>query len=166
MKAIQIISIVAIILLCKSNDTYCQLINASGFNIQDAWDNVLSSTDNGKYHQLIGTYRGWDINAVYIAGYNTSNLTNSSTQRVFLGNPNTGRFLGIDFNNGFVGVGTTNPITKLHVKDGALASSDISFDNINVRMIGNAVPVMRFTRWTDLLNCNTTLLLVSILTPL
>jgi hypothetical protein len=92
-----------------------QVITGSGFSILDSWDNVLSSTDNGNYYQLIGTYRGWDANAVYVAGYNATNLGGCATQRLYLGNPNNGRFLGVDFTTGNVGIGATSPTEKLSV---------------------------------------------------
>jgi hypothetical protein len=48
-------------------------------------DSFLSSNNNyGNYH-LIGTYPGWDKSAIYIAGYNNTNMPSVSTQKVIIG---------------------------------------------------------------------------------
>jgi hypothetical protein len=49
---------------------------------------------------------------------------------------------------GFVGVGTVSPQQKLHVSNGAIMASDLSFNTINVRVDGTSIPALRFTRWT------------------
>jgi hypothetical protein len=43
--------------------------------IMEAFDNVLlsRSTANNKSHHMIGTYMGWDQNAVFLGGYNANN---------------------------------------------------------------------------------------------
>lgn len=43
--------------------------------IMDAFDNVLCSrsTAQGRSHQMIGTYMGWDQGAVFLGGYNVNN---------------------------------------------------------------------------------------------
>lgn len=48
-------------------------------------DGYLCSTNNyGNYH-LIGTYPGFDKTAIYIAGYNNSNMPSVTTQKVYIG---------------------------------------------------------------------------------
>jgi hypothetical protein len=49
--------------------------------------------------------------------------------------------------DGKVGVGTIQPQQRFHVKNGALMSSDLSFDNINARLDGSSIPALKFTRW-------------------
>jgi len=49
---------------------------------------------------------------------------------------------------GRVGIGTASPQLKLHVKGGGIMSTDPSFESISVKMDGNSVPALRFTRWT------------------
>jgi len=50
--------------------------------------------------------------------------------------------------NGNIGVGVSNPSSRLHVKNGAITSSTSTYDNINVRMDGRDIPSIKFTRWT------------------
>lgn len=54
-------------------------------------DNVLLSrnTLQGRSHHIIGTYMGWDQNAIYLAGYNANNPTGSYTNanKVYCGGP-------------------------------------------------------------------------------
>ena len=45
-----------------------------------SWDGIVHSSYEGYDHDLIGTYYGWDRNAIYIAGYQRD------TQRVIVGN--------------------------------------------------------------------------------
>jgi hypothetical protein len=51
------------------------------------------------------------------------------------------------FNTGNVGIGTSTPLAKMHVRDGQFMSSNINFDNINVKIDGREVPFINFTRW-------------------
>ncbi len=48
---------------------------------------------------------------------------------------------------GRVGIGTNSPVEKLHVRDGQLMTSDVNYDNINLRVDGRNLPSLRFTRW-------------------
>lgn len=100
-------------------------VMASGFKIKDNADNLLQSEDNGNTYHLIGTYRGWDPKAVYIAGTNVQTGASgytSSTERVYIGNPRYGtNYLNMDFVTGRLGIGTAAPAAKLDV------SGDVSF---------------------------------------
>ena len=55
-------------------------------------------------------------------------------------------------NNGFVGIGTSSPETKLHVSNGSIMASDPTYSNINVRMDGTSIPKINFSRWTGAQN--------------
>ncbi len=88
--------------------------------------------------------KGFSANAM---GIFNGSLTKED---VFLFNQNSGNadFLVLK-NSGNVGIGTTDPFAKLHVKNGAIAISDLSYDHINARLIlADQVPLLRFTRWT------------------
>ena len=85
------------------------------------WDAVYKSLDtaegvNRTFH-LIGTYHGFDPEAVYISGYNyynpfLGNVNLSYTKRVHFGCPER---MTVDLNTGNVGIGTISPAEKLHV---------------------------------------------------
>jgi hypothetical protein len=47
-----------------------------------------------------------------------------------------------------IGLGTTDPQSKLHVKNGDIMVTDPSFNNINARLTVVNLPSLRFTRWT------------------
>jgi hypothetical protein len=49
--------------------------------------------------------------------------------------------------NGDVGIGTITPQAKMHILDGQVMSSDLNYNNINVRLDGRSIPVINFTRW-------------------
>ena len=49
-----------------------------------SFDGVFSSSYGGYTHHMIGTYYGWDKNAVYIGGYGRGN-SSLSTERVWIG---------------------------------------------------------------------------------
>jgi hypothetical protein len=87
------------------------------------WDAVLhsyysSETGDSRYYDLIGTYRGWNPEAVYIAGYNfvntPTNLQRRATKYVSIGGAGSER-LWVDLVGGKVGIGTTTPAYKLDV---------------------------------------------------
>jgi hypothetical protein len=50
--------------------------------------------------------------------------------------------------NGNVGIGTITPLSKLHIANGTIMASDPVYNDINVRLDGNNIPVIKFTRWT------------------
>ncbi len=82
--------------------------------IADAWDNVLESSEGSRKYQLIGTYHGWDSEAVYIAGYHAGNQSSWATRRVAWG-ANTA--FTIDLEAQYVGIGTTlSPGAPLDVR--------------------------------------------------
>jgi hypothetical protein len=77
------------------------------------WDAVLTSgftngTTNNNYH-LIGTYQGWDPNAIYIAGYHYYNNPNFATKRIYMGS------FFEDLGNGRIGIGTSQPRAALEL---------------------------------------------------
>jgi hypothetical protein len=111
-------------------------INTSGITLSESWDNVLSSYDNGNAFQLIGTYRGWDSKAIYIAGYNARNAaatgTNMVTERVYIGNPNTdGTYLSVNLLNGSVGIGTTATGSFRLAVEGSIGAREVRVTNTN-----------------------------------
>jgi hypothetical protein len=57
--------------------------------IMDAFDNVLvsRSTAQARYHQVIGTYMGWDQGAVFLGGYNVNNPSGlyTNTNKIICG---------------------------------------------------------------------------------
>ncbi len=84
--------------------------------IADAWDNVLETRQgNWSYHQLIGTYHGWDSEAVYIAGYHAANHSQWDTRRVIWGSGNAEPALMVDIENQEVGIGVGVPTATLDV---------------------------------------------------
>ncbi len=88
--------------------------------------------------------KGFSANAM---GIFNGSLTKED---VFLFNQNSANadFLVLK-NSGNVGIGTVNPFAKLHVKNGAIAISELNYDHINARLImADQVPLLRFTRWT------------------
>jgi len=75
------------------------------------------SLTTGKNFDLIGSYMGWDQNAIYIGGYNAGNSTRSAN-KVYCGGPGG----PLDFygtNNIYAannaGIGTTTPAERLEV---------------------------------------------------
>lgn len=105
-------------------------INTSGVTLYNNWDNVISSFDSIWNYQLIGTYRGWDTKAVYIAGYNAANAaasgTNMVTERVYIGNPsfNT-NYLSVNLLTGGVGIGTTAPGSFRLAVEGKIGAREV-----------------------------------------
>jgi len=105
-------------------------VNASGFTLYNNWDNVLSSFDSIWNYQLIGTYRGWDNKAVYIAGYNAANAaataTNMVTERVYIGNPSfNSNYLSVNLLTGGVGIGTTTPGSFRLAVEGKIGAREV-----------------------------------------
>jgi hypothetical protein len=103
------------------------------------WDAVYKSLDtvngvNRTFH-LIGTYHGWDAEAIYVPGYNYynpsgGNVKNSYAKRVHFGRPER---MTIDLNTGNVGIGITNPQEALHVVGNLLgAAKDISGNPLRI----------------------------------
>ncbi|MHA1228714.1 MAG: hypothetical protein ACTSPV_18465, partial [Candidatus Hodarchaeales archaeon] len=83
------------------------LLGATQFQVQ-GWDAVYKALDTGdgvnRTFHLIGTYHGWDSEAIYIAGYNYynpagGNTANSYAKKVHFGHP---KKVTIDLNTGNV----------------------------------------------------------------
>jgi hypothetical protein len=52
--------------------------------------------------------------------------------------------------NGYVGIGSEQPLQKLDVRDGVIQSRDGNFSGINVRIDGRSIPSIRFSRFTGI----------------
>lgn len=73
-------------------------------HISDGNDNMLTASSSSGVHHLIGTYNGWDPNAVYIAGYNAYyHGVGAQTERVKVGHSFT-----VNLQDGGLGIGTEN----------------------------------------------------------
>ena len=107
-----------------------ELVRASHFNLYNAWDNVLSSIDNGLYHQLIGTYRGWDVNTIYIAGYHAGVLPQFATNKVCIGHHFSNHTV-FDLLTGNVGIGIFNPTARLHVVGTSFLNGNVGIGTPN-----------------------------------
>ncbi len=80
--------------------------------IAQSWDNVLETRQGNNFYDLIGTYHGWDSEAVYIAGYYAAN-SSKATKRIYVGG--APEFFVIDLMNRRMGIRTKNPAVPLHV---------------------------------------------------
>ncbi len=79
------------------------------------YDAILhAQSTTGRFHDLIGTYDGWDTYAVYIAGYNDLNTVSRYTRRVIFGGQSI-ETMTVDLMTGRVGIGTTSPTEALEV---------------------------------------------------
>jgi hypothetical protein len=92
------------------------------------WDAVLNSSDtSGRFHDLIGTYEGWDPHAVYITGYNVKNSPGErATERVTIGGSGS-EVMTADITSGNVGIGDVNPAAKLTVNGAILRSGSTMY---------------------------------------
>jgi hypothetical protein len=105
-------------------------VRASTFVLSENFDNVLNSVDNGNVYQLIGTYRGWDTKAIYVAGYNAGNSAASgyttATERVYIGNPTfNSNYLSVNLLNGNVGIGTASTGTFRLAVEGKIGAREV-----------------------------------------
>ena len=73
--------------------------------ITNSWDGVLMGRYEERNYHFIGTYQGWDNEAVYICGYNKGNNVGVATKRVRFGQQST---MTVDFESNKVGIGTTD----------------------------------------------------------
>lgn len=91
-------------------------IVTTSVTIKDAYDNIVVSRQGDFVHQLIGSYQGWDPEAIYVGGYNASSIYGAtSTKRIFLGGPHSGtNFLTMDIPSGNLGLNVTNPQSYYH----------------------------------------------------
>ncbi len=80
--------------------------------IAQSWDNVLETRQGNNFYDLIGTYHGWDSEAVYLAGYYAAN-SSKATKRIYVGG--APEFFVIDLMNRRIGIRTKNPAVPLHV---------------------------------------------------
>lgn len=102
-------------------------LDVNGQILMQGFDAVIKSKDtvdglNRTFH-LIGTYHGWDKEAIYVGGYNyyrpAGNVERSYAKRVHFGAQQT---MTVDFGSGKVGIGTTNPIRNLHLQSPSISS--------------------------------------------
>jgi hypothetical protein len=91
-------------------------IVTTSVTIKDAYDNIVVSRHGDFVHQLIGSYQGWDPEAIFVGGYNASSIYGTtSTKRIFLGGPYSGtNFLTVDIPSGNLGLNVTNPQSYYH----------------------------------------------------
>jgi hypothetical protein len=90
-------------------------LDINGNALIRGWDAVLSSNNAaGNAFQLIGTYQGWNPNAIYIAGYNAVHNNGYSTKYVSFGGGGAER-LWVDLMSGNIGIGTTIPQSQLEI---------------------------------------------------
>jgi hypothetical protein len=84
--------------------------------IKDSYDNIVVSSQNGFIQQLIGSYHGWDPEAIFIGGYNAQSIYGATaTKRIFLGGPYSGTsFLAMDIPSGNLGLNVPNPQSYYH----------------------------------------------------
>jgi hypothetical protein len=108
-------SVTLMMIFALSVKTYSQTVAG--------WDAVLTSgynngtTVNNNYH-LIGTYQGWDPNAIYIAGYHFYNNPNIATKRIYMGS------LFQDLANGRIGIGSSSPRAAVEIVRGGTNSGE------------------------------------------
>ncbi len=105
-----------IIWLTFKSLTSAQSLVGTSVSIQNAGDNVLSSVQGNYYQQLIGTYAGWDQEAIFIAGYNYfSTVNTNATKRIFLGGAYSGSsYMTMDLSTGSMGLNTGQPQSYFH----------------------------------------------------
>ena len=89
------------------------------------WDAVVETQfvkDGVLYrHQLIGTYAGWDPEAIYIAGYNKVNNSSYSTKRIFFGGDTTTPLAGAN-------AGVVDLVNKTWIMPTILPGADNTYD--------------------------------------
>ena len=84
----------------NNSTTFTSGLNQNYGNIAlSGGDAVLYSNGYG-WMDLIGTYAGWDRDAVYIAGYNRNNTAARRTQRVYFGGNGTPNPVRIELSTG------------------------------------------------------------------
>ncbi|OQY49662.1 MAG: hypothetical protein B6247_23070 [Candidatus Parabeggiatoa sp. nov. 2] len=129
-------------------------LDVNGQILIQGWDAIIKSKDNvgglNRTFHLIGTYHGWNQEAIYVAGYNyyirNGNHVDSYAKRVHFGAQET---MTVDLGSGNVGIGT-NPQYKLDVagpiRGSYIRGSHIRLDgghivthNINGALVLNTV---------------------------
>lgn len=82
-----------------------------GVAIANAGDNFLTTNQNNKNYHLIGTYAGWDADAIYIAGYNQyNNSAVSNVTKVYIGGGAGGKYFKFDLNTGNCWINSPNAL--------------------------------------------------------
>ena len=99
--------------------------------VSNVVDNVFGTLQGASSHDLVGTYAGWDVSGIYLAGYNAVNLPGSrATNKIYFGGPGSTRMM-VDLVSGNVGIGTIAPLSRLDVmgaKPGASAGTGVAND--------------------------------------
>ena len=104
-------------------DLLTNILTAPAISLNKTSDNVLTSTGNGQNHHLIGTYPGWDVDGVYIAGYNNSFHAPASTKRVYIG-----RTFKFDLINNSLAIGTTTSGSHKLAVEGSIGAREVKVE--------------------------------------
>ena len=119
--------------------------------VSNVVDNVFGTVEGTSKHDLVGTYAGWDILGVYLAGYNAVNAPGvRATNKIYFGGAGSTRMM-VDLVSGNVGIGTTTPRGKLDVMNGDAYIADNIYpqNSYNVGRSTNSVFSDNIKPFTD-----------------